>query len=52
MAYSPKDHRSIVIPQDLWDKIVAAAKKDDRSISSWIRKTAEAILKQESINEP
>jgi hypothetical protein len=45
------NRRSIVVSQDLWDKIVTAAKKDDRSISSWIRKAVEYQVWAEKENK-
>lgn len=42
-----KNRRCIIVPQDQWDKIVLAAKKDDRSISSWIRKVVAYLLSKE-----
>jgi len=42
----PKDaeRRTIWIGQDLWDRMAKAAEKDDRTISSWLRKAVEAAL--------
>lgn len=36
--------RTMWISDDLWKRVTAAAKKDDRSISSWFRQVIETAL--------
>ena len=39
---------SVILPNDLYDKVVAEAEKTGRSVSNWVRKAVkEEILRQE-----
>lgn len=42
---------SVILPNDLYNKVAAEAEKADRSVSSWVRKVVkEEVLRQEKNN--
>jgi hypothetical protein len=37
--------RTVWFPDDLWERMTAAAKDDERTVSAWLRRLAEKTLK-------